>query len=342
MKVSIIIPVYNVERYIIRCLQSVVAQDIDDYEVLIIDDASPDGSIQLAKSFIENNNLTEKFHIVCHEKNKGLSAARNTGIRVAKGDFLFFLDSDDTIETNALSSLASFITLESQPDFVLGKYVYILDGDKKKEVFDFETRINLSRSELIHLYLKDKLPWNAVNKLVKRDFILQNGLFFEEGITSEDLLWNFLSLAKVKSCTIVNTISYNYFRNNECSIMATARNNSRYLKDLIRVVDLIQNCAESNRDNDLKQYFLHIKYHFFPTVLFWNRFPLFLTFNTLKENFSNLPHSFYQDLTSKERISLTISPASLLAINSIVRNKISTICDILRYKLNSLFHHTNE
>ena len=100
MKISVIIPVYNVEKYIRRCLLSVKDQKCEDFniECLIVDDCSPDGSMTIVRDLIEkNDDKSITFTIISHEKNKGLSEARNSGIKASTGDYLYFIDSDDDI-----------------------------------------------------------------------------------------------------------------------------------------------------------------------------------------------------------------------------------------------------
>ena len=100
--ISVIIPVYNTEQYLGRCIRSVKQQTYRDWECIIVNDASPDGSAELLKNAVGEN---KRFTVITHETNRGLPAARNTGIAVAKGDALFFLDSDDCLEPDALSYL---------------------------------------------------------------------------------------------------------------------------------------------------------------------------------------------------------------------------------------------
>lgn len=103
VKLSIIIPVYNVELYIEKCLQSCLSQDIpyDEYEIIVVNDGSPDGSLAIAESIAKTTtNMT-----IISQKNGGLSAARNTGMSVAKGEYIWFVDSDDWIETKDRKSV---------------------------------------------------------------------------------------------------------------------------------------------------------------------------------------------------------------------------------------------
>lgn len=103
-RVSIIIPIYNVEPYILECLQSVDKQTIgDDIECILVDDCGTDNSVLVAEDFIKSYNGRVHFTLIHHQKNGGLSAARNTGIHAAHGEYLYFLDSDDTIKIIVLS-----------------------------------------------------------------------------------------------------------------------------------------------------------------------------------------------------------------------------------------------
>lgn len=100
MRVSIIVPVYKVERYVERCLQSVTAQTYEDIECICVNDGTPDNSFEVVKRFVAEHGSENKkisFILVEHDQNKGLSEARNIGIRQASGDYVFFLDSDDAL-----------------------------------------------------------------------------------------------------------------------------------------------------------------------------------------------------------------------------------------------------
>ena len=119
IKVSIIIPIYNVEPYIERCIISVLNQSYKNIEIIIINDCTPDKSIELINKLLNNKySSTENIHILNHEKNKGLSAARNTGIMNATGDYLYFLDSDDSITHDCIEVLVNALSLNI--DFVIG------------------------------------------------------------------------------------------------------------------------------------------------------------------------------------------------------------------------------
>ena len=120
-KLSIILPIYNVEKYIIRCLSSIFANDFkqDDIELLLVDDASPDGTIKRALAWLSTRNASN-FRII-RQENKGLGGARNTGIRNASAPWLWFIDSDDEITPNAIPMILS--RLNDKLDFITFNYI---------------------------------------------------------------------------------------------------------------------------------------------------------------------------------------------------------------------------
>lgn len=197
-RVSIIIPVYNVEPYIEECLHSVYEQTTDtEIECLIVDDKGNDNSIHIAETFVatHNDKAKTKFKIIYRDTNGGLSAARNTGIKAAKGDYLYFLDSDDTIVPQCIDTLIHLADKYGGVDLLPA--LYIRENDEmsqfgKHSFPEFsDDREFIKRSLLDY----DKIPVTAANRLVRRELILENKLFFKEGIIHEDNYWTFF-LAK--------------------------------------------------------------------------------------------------------------------------------------------------
>lgn len=210
MMVSIIIPIYNVQRYIEACVASVAAQIFRDFDVIVIDDCSKDFSIEVFKASMEKYHLPkDKVHIIKHEKNRGLSAARNTGIRASTAQYVYFLDSDDTISPDCLEKL--FGTAKRvchSVDMVVGNYLF--DGPELGCPHIALKKRFLSRRDYIKSYCKELIYPMAWNRLVKRDFIKKHGLFFEEGLIHEDTLWNFQILQYVGRVGIVHDNTYIY------------------------------------------------------------------------------------------------------------------------------------
>ena len=131
--ISIIIPIYNVELYVRQCLESVMAQDIVevDIECILVDDCGQDKSMEIVRQMVENYEGPIRFHILHHEHNCGLSAARNTGLDAATGDYILFVDSDDYLLPGALSRLLVGLHTYPQVDMVVGNTLL--------EAFDYTT-----------------------------------------------------------------------------------------------------------------------------------------------------------------------------------------------------------
>jgi glycosyltransferase involved in cell wall biosynthesis len=207
MQFSIIVPVYKVEPYIIRCLQSIQAQTVQDFELIVVDDCTPDLSAKLAEKFLSKSTLDWK--IIHHEKNGGLSAARNSGIKRASGDWILFVDSDDELPSTSLSSFSKYIS--NCVDIVVGNYQTIY-----MDRIEVSKKYSLSRSwytgkTIWKAYAHGDIPVMAWNKLVRRKFLFDNNLFFKEGIYNEDELWTLSLLNKASSAVLTGEVSYHYF-----------------------------------------------------------------------------------------------------------------------------------
>ena len=204
MKVSIIVPVYNASAFIKNCIDSVKSQTMTEgVECILIDDCSTDNTLDIIQSIINGNvNGNVNFFLLRQERNQGPSAARNRGIREAKGEYVFFLDADDTIMPDCIESLYS-LAKEHDADYVQGKYQSscLHEGwevQKVQEVQDAslvqkrELPSALSdRREIKRLLLNhNKLLFAPHNRLVRRQMIIDNSLFFNEQIkVREDFLW---------------------------------------------------------------------------------------------------------------------------------------------------------
>lgn len=207
--ISIIIPVYQVEQYIGACLDSVITQDYSgNIECILVDDCGGDSSIAIAQERIARYNGPISFTIRKHDHNRGLSAARNTGILHAKGDYVLFVDSDDELSPNAISSLTKPLS-EQQYDFVIGNYK-VVGTDKEYPPLLLEDKSVVLGNEVFSTYLYGKWYMMAIGKLVNRDFLLNNTLFFLEGIIHEDDLWSFELAFKAKSMVVTKDCCYIY------------------------------------------------------------------------------------------------------------------------------------
>ena len=201
--VSIIIPVYNVQRYIVECLASIGAQTYQEgVECIIVDDCGTDASMQLVESFLDGYKGDICFRIVRHERNKGLSAARNTGIRNAEGEYVIFFDSDDTISADCIK-----LHMEVSKQYPAAEMIAAglkADNGKRRKRYSMEKPLPdyADNPQWISRTLLMRGGWNgipvtAVNRLTRKDFLLKHQLFFREGVLHEDELWNFMLAQKL-------------------------------------------------------------------------------------------------------------------------------------------------
>ncbi len=210
---SIIVPVYNVEKYLSKCLDSLLAQDIpvSDYEIIIVNDGSTDGSLVIAESYCQTNSNIR----VISQSNKGLGGARNTGIRSSEGKYLFFVDSDDTIQKNTLKPLLE--CMESKKPEVLRFNHEAVDEDGKIIPKTKNATKNTVFSEKIvdgETFLSEYLGWACYVWAFMFDasFIKSNALFFEENLYIEDVEWIIRLMPKVKRVCSLNLLVYYYLQ----------------------------------------------------------------------------------------------------------------------------------
>ena len=230
MKVSIIIPVYNVALYIERCLKSVMNQTYcDDLECILVNDATPDDSIAIAKRLIADYNGPIQFRILSHEQNRGLSATRNTGIGAATGDYLYFFDSDDEITPDCIEKLAHPILKDPTIEMVEGCYTTItIDcNNVMSECPTARPQLEFNSKEAVRDFYfskryQNKLAWN---KLVNRGFVLENQLYFRN-IIAEDDFWHFHYFKYLSHLYIISDITYKYYKRPN-SITTTPNKNYR-------------------------------------------------------------------------------------------------------------------
>jgi len=196
--VSVIVPVYNVEKYIGKCIESIKKQTFDNFEVIVIDDESPDKSIEIVKNMAKDDS---RFKIIS-QKNKGLGGARNTGIKNAKGQYLFFLDSDDYIEQDTLELLVNYME-NNDVDIVVFDYLKVNENEKVISAPKFGKNI-LSRDEAYKKILSLKTSPMACNKLYKRELFVKNNIYYPENFLHEDvattykLFWHSFNIGYVE------------------------------------------------------------------------------------------------------------------------------------------------
>lgn len=256
MKLSIIIPVYNVEPWIERCLESIYLQNIDekDYEVVVVDDGSQDNSIKIVEHFVEcKTNIR-----IIHQNNQGLSAARNTGLDNASGDYIWFLDSDDCIEPKTIGPLLEYAIKEKLDVLCFGINLLFDDGRKVQYSIPYEKGV-MSGSAFI---TKVGMPPAAWCALYRRDYLKDNNLRFMVGILHEDQEFTPRAYYLAKRIEFVPTVTYNYAQR-EGSIMKSDKNANKKASDLLIICDSLYEFILQKVNSDEKAYYVMMNKIFF-------------------------------------------------------------------------------
>jgi len=219
-KVSIIVPIYNVEKYINRCIKSILSQTIKEIEVILVNDGSTDNSGNIAEEFARMDNRIQ----VIHKVNGGLSTARNAGLEIATGEYLLFVDSDDWLDNDSIETIYNN-AIEFNADIVAFDYRRVFEDEKNKiqekclnlreELIDFK-QITLEDYVLEYL-LKNGHGHEVWNKLYKRTMINNNNINFvnNKEVFAEDFLFNLCVLCHVKKIKVIHNSFYNYLQRPE-------------------------------------------------------------------------------------------------------------------------------
>ena len=220
---SIIVPVYNIQKYIGKCLESILKIRNIDYEVLVINDGSPDDSQKIIDEYCQKNSRVKSFI----KENGGLSSARNYGMKKAQGEYIWFVDGDDLIVASEFEKL--FKKIEGLDlDVVLGNFINFFDENKieikKRENFKkLENLPILTGKEYFDFTDNENLFEVTVwRNIYKREFLLEKNIFFENGLIFEDELFSRIVINKAEKVKYFDYYIYLYRQNVEGSIMKSA------------------------------------------------------------------------------------------------------------------------
>lgn len=188
VKVSVIIPVYNAEKYLRKCVNSVLTQTLRDIEIILINDGSTDGSSDICDEYLQYPNLQ-----VIHQKNAGASAARNAGLAIATGEYIGFVDSDDYIAEDMYEKLYEKAS-EHSLDVVVGNYQTVKDGLKLSDgTIEMPADRVVERAEIREILVSPaakSVTWFAVKSIFRREMLQNHGVKFRSGMLGEDALFN--------------------------------------------------------------------------------------------------------------------------------------------------------
>ena len=237
---SVIIPVYNVEQYIEECINSILPIRKAALEIIIIDDCSPDKSVDIIQKKFRNE---DRITIVCLKENKGLSGARNEGIKRAKGEYIIFIDSDDLVEPSALETLCE-LTLKESPDVTTSggcisfndtEDIQKIDSKSFSSSYKLVTGIDYYTSKGARMGKKNVgvMSWLYI---YKKNFLCENELWFIEKLLHEDIVF-FTQVCLKAGTVLVSPIYFYYYRQRLGSI--TSLDISKRAPHLVRVLDYL-------------------------------------------------------------------------------------------------------
>ncbi|MHC8949283.1 glycosyltransferase family 2 protein [Sphingobacterium hungaricum] len=263
-QVSVIIPIYNVGKFIERCARSLFSQTLESVQFIFVDDCTPDNSIEILDKLIADFPERQKdILIVKHEKNRGLPAARNSGLKVASGDYIFHCDSDDWLEENAMQELCS-TAIDNNADLVWCDWYLSFDKNSRymsQSPMDID---KVSPMYCLQMLLGGKLKYNVWNKLVRRSLYIENNIAFPEGFSMGE------DLTMIKLFPFANQVSYcpkalyHYSQSNtEAFTKKTSSDHLIQIKHNVNnLIDFIKNKYGNEFDREIQFFKLTIKLPF--------------------------------------------------------------------------------
>ncbi len=272
-KLSVIVPVYNVEKYLDKCLNSLVRQNIDDYEIIVVNDGTKDNSQKIIDEYVGKYPDLVKSFI---KENGGLSDARNYGIKRATGEYITFLDSDDYIEEDTYKNMLA-IAYKDNLDLVVSDLEYVWE-DGTKEPFIKEGINRVSSDDLKNLFLSPLFSWN---KIYKKELFDKLDCKYPVGLWYEDIPVTLKFFSSIDKVGYYNCVSYHYLQRNT-SILGSSYNDKMY--DIFTIFKGVV--------NDFKDRDVYDKYHDELEYLFIEHFLVYGAFRFLRTD-------HYKELMSK-------------------------------------------
>lgn len=248
IKFSIIIPVYKVEKYLDRCVTSAINQSYKNIEIILVDDGSPDNCPAMCDAYAK---IDERI-LVIHKINGGLSDARNEGIKASTGEYIIFLDSDDSIEITACEEIYRAIEQANFPEVIVCNTKKIENGNET--IMNRYSRLELFDSGKSFLKYLFSMTFDfcmlSPNNIYKRNLLIEKKLYFEKGILHEDERWTPIVFLNANTVLNTNIQHYNYYiRDNS---ITTSKNKTKNAIDLIQTVYYLKEQYEKISDSFLR------------------------------------------------------------------------------------------
>ncbi|MGN0377063.1 MAG: glycosyltransferase [Suilimivivens sp.] len=225
--ISVIVSAYNIEKYLPRCLDSLLAQTYKALEIIVVDDGSTDNTAEICDAYAKNH----KNIIALHKENGGLSTARNTGLQAVTGEYIGYVDGDDWVEPDMYEMMLK-ACLEKNAEIAICSYRQVGEGGEK--ACSTGDVLELSREETLELYISGHKQYHIYHsvwsKLFKREII--KDISFREGRSSEDIMYSTMALTAASKCVFLDTPYYNYVIDRPDSIMNSKLHERRFQDEI--------------------------------------------------------------------------------------------------------------
>ncbi|XZJ41468.1 glycosyltransferase [Clostridium perfringens] len=316
---SIIIPVYNAEKYLDKCLDNIINQSFNNYEIILVNDGSTDNSEKIVDDYVNKYSNIIKIN----KKNGGPGAARDEGLKIARGNYISFVDSDDYVDSNMLSYMMNYIKKYNCDIAICG--IYMFDDYTGKELGKIELSEEnrekpLNREELITLYLNNKITGHLWNKIYKRSLLIKERISFSDTKYYEDMYPTLKILDNVKYGIYVDNC---YYRYRQVNGSITKSYTEQHVVDYINAIKLCEEYVNNMYDKDLyDNYLKQFKLYNLNTVL-----KIYYKFKKYNRKNINKKFNFYFD-----RLNITYSLSEIL-INKNISNRNKVMYLLYKTKL---------
>ena len=265
-KISVIVPIYNSEQFISKCIESIIKQTYKNIEIILINDGSRDKSEEICLEYAKKDKRIQYYK----QKNSGVAAARNLGIKNASGDYFMFVDSDDYIDRSYINNMVK-VAIDNQSDFVVTGYQEVYENGKRSKSYFGKNKneiISISQDDFLNTFLRERHFNSSCWKILSKDLINNNNRLFNEKITyGEDFLFSFETYYYARNPIYLENDGYCYVMN-DSSAMHTYSIEAlkKYYSDIIAIYKKIKD-----------------KYHLSNIALDSLCFKIFYTFNGISK-----------------------------------------------------------
>lgn len=248
MKVSIIVPIYGVERFVEKCITSLLMQTWPDLEIIIVDDKSPDKSMNVINQVLKNHpHASHKVKIIHHDENKGLPCARNTGLNIATGEYIFHCDGDDFAEPNMIEAMVSLAN-KGNYDIVYCDW-YLNYGNKDRYMSQPK---HISAKSALQALLHGQMKYNVWNKLIKKSLYTENNISFPNGYSMGEDMTMIKLFAKAHNLAYIPKAYYHYVKTNSSAM--TENINEQAISQINHNVKSVEDFLKQNGYSNIRSF----------------------------------------------------------------------------------------